>query len=144
MRLEEENKSIEFSVLDYQFPDLEDDADEYDANWLTVQVVYTEGGADMTFTDSCILSWEIGSFLSELTKVIDGEIDSCCSEFMEPYLSFSVQRIGDRFEFEMRFICDVENDEAGVICVTQICDETELRDIYEDLSEFDDEFPHRR
>ncbi len=143
MRLQEDSRTIDFTVIDYQFPEIEKGKyDEYDANWLTVQVDYNEGEA--TFEDSCGLSFELAEFAERLTDVIEGREDFCQSDFMEPYLKFTVEKIGSRFEFQMEFICDVENGEAGVLSVTEICDEDRLREILDETVEMVSMFPKRK
>lgn len=142
MRLQEDSRTIDFTVIDYQFPEIEKGKyDEYDANWLTVQVDYNEGEA--TFEDSCVLSFELAGFAERLEDLLEGREDSCQSDFMEPYLKFTVEKKGSRFEFQMEFVCDVECGEAGVLTITEICDEDRLREIREGLEEIILGFPKR-
>lgn len=58
-------------------------------------------------------------------------------------MKFTVEKIGSRFEFQMEFVCDVENREAGVLTVAEMCDEDRLREIEEELADIIAAFPKR-
>ncbi len=142
MRLQDDNRTVDFSVIDYQFPKMDKGKyDEYDANWLTIQVDCNDGEA--TFEDSCVLSFELAEFAERIEDLLEGREDFCQSDFMEPYLKFTVEKIGNRFEFQMEFVCDVENGEAGVLTVTEMCDEDRLREIADELADIIAGFPKR-
>lgn len=71
MRLQEDNRRVDFSVIDYQFPKMDKGKyDEYDANWLIIQVDCNDGEA--TFEDSCVLSFELAEFAERLEDLLEG------------------------------------------------------------------------
>lgn len=144
MRIEDRNKTIEFGILGYQFPDAgcsKPNDPDYDANWLTVQVNYSEDGTTATFQDSCVLTWELKEFAEALAEIIADRETGYISDFMEPYLKFAVAKAGDKFTFTIDFVCDVSDGEWKKICATQFIDRGQLKAIQDEVKQYLTAYP---
>lgn len=91
----ENNKSIEFCITGYEFPNAKLSTPKcynHDANWLLVQIVLYKNGIKETYNEPCLLTSELEELLLHLTKVLTGEETNYTSQFTEPYLRFSIER----------------------------------------------------
>lgn len=61
MILQNEDQYIEFTIKDYEFPDIISAHDEfnYDANWLICEVKYRDKKDTVTYQDPCLLTYEL-------------------------------------------------------------------------------------
>lgn len=146
MKIEDKNKTIEFGVIGYQFPNAgrsKPNDPDYDANWLTVQVSYTEDETTASFQDSCVLTWELKEMADALSEILDGRETAYISDFMEPYLKFAVARAGDQFTFTIDFVCGATNGEWKKICATQLLDRDRLSAIREEVKQHLTTYPAR-
>ena len=96
MILTSENQQTEFELrlLGYQFLDTEHD--EYDSNWLMVQVNARTPAGSWSSIDPCMLTWEAHWLLNWLADLAsDSESDPEMS-FLEPNLFFRLSGRCDR------------------------------------------------
>lgn len=146
MRIEDKNKTKEFGVIGYQFPNAgrsKPNNPDYDANWLTVQVGYAEDETTAVFRDSCVLTWELKEMADALSEILDGRETAYISDFMEPYLKFAVARTGDSFTFTIDFVCDVSDGEWKKICAAQLLDRRQLSAVRDEVKEYLIAYPAR-
>lgn len=144
MRIDDRNKTIEFGILGYQFPNAgrsKPNDPDYDANWLTVQVNYTEDGTTAHFQDSCVLTWELQEMAEALTDILADRETAYISDFMEPYLKFAVAKAGDKFTFTIDFVCDVSEGEWKKINTTQLMDREQLSTICDEIKHYLTTYP---
>ncbi len=146
MKIDDKNKTIEFGIIGYQFPNAgrsKPNDPDYDANWLTVQVSYTEDGATASFQDSCVLTWELKEFADALSEIIAERETGYISDFMEPYLKFAVARAGDKYTFTIDFVCDVSDGEWKKVDATQLIDLEQLKAIRDEVKRYLSAYPAR-
>jgi hypothetical protein len=81
--------ALTLTIVGYQFP--RETPERYDANWLMVRVSAARAGRAWTFTDPCLLTWEVASLAQWLTEVQSGRSPqpADCS-FTEPLLRFQL------------------------------------------------------
>ena len=113
MLIEENNKSLRFNVIGYQFPDLHSTKNDYnyDANWLTCEINYFDGENNHNYENPCLLTCEFEELIKALSDILDGEPGGYISEFMEPYLQISISKADDKVMFVIHFVYDtLENN----------------------------------
>lgn len=126
----------------YEFP-MQKGMDEFDANWLTVKIDYSEDGHSASYTDNCLLADELEDLTEGIRDIISGKESRMILEFMEPYLKFSLTKVKDIYAVQIRFIYDTSEDWKEIY-ITQSMDKYELckmRDIFQSLC---DRFPVRK
>ena len=86
MILHQGNKSIEFTIVNYQYPEKRPSKEgfDYDANWLMCEFKYSDAETNETYKDACLLTDELADMVEELSKILDGSEDGYISDFMEP------------------------------------------------------------
>ena len=85
MILSDKEKFIKLSVLGYEFAHSED---EYDANWLLVEVQAKYRNRDWTLRDPCLLADELVELINWLEHLSEKTNGVTSIEFMENELSF--------------------------------------------------------
>lgn len=146
MRIQDKNKTVEFGIIGYQFPNAgcsKPNDPDYDASWLTVQVSYTEDETTAVFQDSCVLAWELKEMTDALSEILDDRETAYISDFMEPYLKFAVAKAEDNFTFTIDFVCDVSDGEWKKICATQLLDRERLSTIRDEVKKYLTTYPAR-
>lgn len=146
MKITDKCNTIEFGIIGYQFPNAgrsKPNDPDYDANWLTVQVGYTEDETTAVFQDSCVLTWELKEMADALSEMLDDRETAYISEFMEPYLKFAVARAGDNFTFTIDFVCDVSDGEWKKIKATQLLDREQLSAVLDEVKQYLITYPAR-
>ena len=85
MILHQGNKSIEFTIVNYQYPEKRPSKEgfDYDANWLMCEVKYSDAETNETYKDAYLLTDELADMVEELSEIIDGSEDGYISDFME-------------------------------------------------------------
>ena len=92
---------LELRVLGYQFPEIAHD--EYDSNWLLVEIKARTPAGSWSSTDPCMLTWEAHWLLNWLADLVsEGQNDHEMS-FLESNLLFSLAGKHDH-TFDLR-IC---------------------------------------
>ncbi len=138
--LTENNKRLELDILGYEFPDAE--GDYFDANWLNVGIRYDDGNLYFRQIDSCLLAFELAELTETLDAILEGRETGTATDFMEPYLTLSVTRMGEGFDVQIRFVYDTGSPWKEV-CVCQAMDRRELREMNDGLKEMYARFPRR-
>lgn len=144
MKIEDRGKTIKFGIIGYQFPNAgysKPNDPDYDANWLTVQVSYTEDGSTATFQDSCVLTWELKEFAEALSEIVSDRETGYISDFMEPYLKFAIAKAGDKFTLTIDFVCDVSDGEWKKINATQLVDREQLIEMRDEINQYLTTYP---
>ena len=74
MILHQGNKSIEFTIVNYQYPEKRPSKEgfDYDANWLMCEVKYSDAETNETYKDAYLLTDELADMVEELSEIIDG------------------------------------------------------------------------
>lgn len=69
MILHQGNKSIEFTIVNYQYPEKRPSKEgfDYDANWLMCEVKYSNAETNETYKDACLLTDELADMVEELS-----------------------------------------------------------------------------
>lgn len=137
----EGKKKIIFDVIGYQFSYSKDD--EYDANWLTIQIDYSFGNHSQKYQDSCILTWELKEFSDAIDSIARGEETGYISEFMEPYLKIAVTRVDEIYAVQIRFVYDALSDPWKEIYISQGFDDDRFNEFNEALKQLNVKFPIR-
>ena len=91
VKFTEENKHLEFHVLGYEFPEKGKKGDTYDANWLVVQIDYSDDQLTFSEKDTCLLSFELQDLTESIDDVLVGKETGLLMTFMEPYLTFAIK-----------------------------------------------------
>jgi len=75
MRIEFDKKTwLDWSISGYEFPDMKEDFDEYDSNWLYLGFDIRTESRKCSLSGSFLLTWEIEEIISWLENV-DRNID---------------------------------------------------------------------
>ena len=138
--LTENDKRLELDVLGYEFPDAE--GDYFDANWLNVGICYDDGSLSFRQVDSCLLAFELEELTETLDAILEGRETGTATDFMEPYLTLSVTRTGERFDVQARFVYDTGSPWKEV-SVCQGMDRRALEQMNDGLKEMYARFPRR-
>lgn len=136
------NKNIFFDIIGYEFNYVKK-MDYYDANWLTVNIRYTDSNTDKSFTDNCILTYELANLVQQIEDIISGKESGLITEFMEPYLKFSVTKVKDIYAVQIRFVCDIA-EEWKEVYVSQGFNINELSELRNGLDNLRKKFPERQ
>ena len=100
-----EGTEFELKVIGYQFPHLE--KEEYDSDWLSIQLRVVHPRGIWTSIDPSLLTWEVSSLAEWLESISRGESVDEEESFLEPNLSFQLTGNGTKklrvyFELESR------------------------------------------
>ena len=146
MKIQEENKAITFSVLNYQFPyerfSKPNDIN-YDANWLIIKVNYEENGELKIFEDPCILTWELQELADQISALLSGRKNEYISEYMEPYIEFSIVKEDDKYRFKIQFVTYASSEEWHIIDAIQLLSADELSMFGKEIREYAKLFPEK-
>lgn len=112
MLITENNKRLYFNITGYQFPNATSSNEEYnyDANWLNCEIKYSEGDFNETYTDPCLLTYELEELIDAISKILDDTESIFISDFMEPYLKISIAKVEDKVIFIFQFTYDTLSD----------------------------------
>ena len=105
---EEGTKRLVFSITGYQFP-LETVTNEYDANWLMVQVDYSDASVENTYIEPCILSFELESLVNDIRSIIQGKETGMITDFLEPNLKLLITKVGELYAIQVRFVYEMSD-----------------------------------
>lgn len=108
MILHQGNKSIEFTIVGYQYPEAKDSKEtfDYDANWLMCELKYSDAEISETYKDACLLTYELEEMADAFSEILDGSEDGYISEFMEPYLKVVAARVDEKIMVIFQFAYD--------------------------------------
>ena len=89
MRLKSpDGQSFSLKIISYEFPHIEDD--EYDANWLDIEIAVTHPRGDWTVRDPSLLTFEVKELADWLGSLARGEQVEPILFFIEPNLGFEI------------------------------------------------------
>ncbi len=108
MVLYENDKSIEFEIEGYQYPQASDL--DYDANWLLCRIKYTQNGESEEYRDACLQTVELSELADVLSDIIDGNDNGYISDFLEPYIRISIARIEGQIMFQFHYFYDASKE----------------------------------
>src|SRR4051812_43563925 len=86
--------SLELKIVGYQFPALA--TEEYDSNWLQIQIRATIPEGSWTTTDPCLLTYEAAELADWFDAVHEGRASDDVLGFLEPNLRFEIRGNGAR------------------------------------------------
>lgn len=134
--------SLDFDVVGYEFEENKSTKDfNWDANWLTIKIVYDKDGYKQEYSSSCILTMELKDFVSDLEKLKNGAINSCELNAFEPYLKMSVKKDKDNYIFNIEFIYDRSTGEK--LTFTSNLSKTEFDYIFKEMKELSEKYKVR-
>ena len=100
----DDGNRFELSVVGYQFPHLENE--EYDSDWLRINIRVNHPRGAWTSTDACLLTWEVARLAEWLAAIANGNASDDEEDFIEPNLRFQIlenhSRMRVYFELECR------------------------------------------
>ena len=145
MILKQGNKSIEFSIVGYQYPELEpsDEAFDYDANWLIAEVKYSDDEITETYMDPCLLTDELADMTEKLSMILEGSEDGYISDFIEPYLKISAARTDGKIAIVFQFVYYATEDIWKERRVTALLSQEKVAEIVQSLRELVGRYPVR-
>ena len=145
MILKQGNKSIEFSIVGYQYPGLEpsDEAFDYDANWLIAEVKYSDSGINETYEDPCIMADDLAEIAEELSKILDGSEEGYITDFMEPYLKIAAARADEKIVIVFQFSYVTTSNSWKRRTVTELLSQEEATEMVQSLKELVEKYPVR-
>ena len=146
MVLKQGDKSIEFSIADYQFPEIEPSGEEefdYDANWLMCEIKYSDGKINKTYMDPCLMADELADMTEELSKILNGSEDGYISSFMEPYLGVAAARAAGKISMVFEFNYNVTAEIWEERKITTLLSQEEATEMVQSLKELVEKYPVR-
>lgn len=108
MILHQGNKSIEFTIAGYQYPETKSlkEKFDYDTNWLMCELKYSDAEICETYKDTCLLTYELEEMADAFSEILDGSEDGYISEFMEPYLKVAAARVDEKIVVIFQYVYD--------------------------------------
>lgn len=103
-----ENKSMEFTISGYQYPENESPQGGYghDANWLVCEMKYTDENGTEIYQDPSIDTYDLREITESLEEIVEGKEEIYVSEFMEPNLQIVLARLDEKISFVIQFVYD--------------------------------------
>lgn len=142
MRFRNEQESLEWKILNYQYPDAQGSVPgdySYDANWLTLQVSHErEGYGPAVFRESFLLTFELEEIIRELEKILEGDAYAYKGQFIEPVLEIEAERHRDNVLVSFDLVFD--NYE---MMVANTVDDEGLRKLIRELKDLYEAYPER-
>ena len=137
MILHQGNKSIEFTIVNYQHPEKRPSKEgfDYDANWLMCEVKYSDAETNETYKDACLLTDEPADMVEELSEILDGSEDGYISDFMEPYLKVAAAREDEKIVIIFQFVYDTTDGIWRDRKITTLLSKEEATEIVQVLRE---------
>ncbi len=139
----EEDKNLEFEVIGYEFENIEKEDDYYDANWLSVNIKYSDSKISFDQIDHCLLSFELLDFIESIEAIIEGKIAKIITEFIEPYLEFSIYKINESYIFDIKFVYDTSGENWKIVSISKDMTLTNLIELNSQFREMYEKFPYR-
>ncbi|MBI3351265.1 MAG: hypothetical protein HY036_01660 [Nitrospirae bacterium] len=99
-----DGQMFELRIVGYQYPDLE--TEEFDSNWLQIEGKVTHPKDSWTFTDPCLLTYEVAELAKWLESLAENRALSRTLRFIEPNLSFEFRE--NPFPRTLRIYLDLE------------------------------------
>lgn len=139
------NQSIEFRILNYQFPGNEDC--EYDSNWLNIFIKVDSTRGNWQAIEPALLTWEIQQLIEWLKRILaNKKIHENPITFIEPCLVIELLKKNDkknlRFHFNYEFKPQNANDEIEYFVDASFSNQ-EFKDLITNLENELSKFPER-
>lgn len=83
---------FEMRVVGYQFPEIQDE--EYDSNWLLIQIHLVHPRGEWTTVDPCLLTYEVEELADWFDAIARGDHVDAEQHFIEPNLLFRLRDQG--------------------------------------------------
>jgi hypothetical protein len=99
--------SFGLEIVGYQFPQME--TEEYDSNWLMIQIDVSHPQGDWTSTDPSLLTYEAARLAEWLEAIHNGTSVQPTIGFIEPNLEFHLVTINDRANKALRVCFQLES-----------------------------------
>ena len=147
MLFQNKEKSLELTVVSYEFPERKGSAEEYDfdANWLVLRGVCREGRVARSFENSCLLTYELQALSAGLKLLLSGVRDVYESDFIEPYLEIAAEAPDlSRYLVAASFSILAAEDRWETFSVESFLDEAGLRVLIADIDRACAAFPERK
>lgn len=147
MKFVNENRSLTIDVVGYEFPDRVGGGEEYDydANWLILRGVYSDGQVESSFENSCILTCELQALSAGLKLMSAGVQDMYQSEFNDPYFEVTAELIGlNRYLVYASFAMLVAPDKWKNFGVECFLSEEDLKALIADIDSMNRAFPEKK
>ena len=145
MLILEGNRGINFNIIGYEFPYMKPSKKgfDYDANWLHIGVAYCDENTNKTYTDTCLLTYELSELVNALQQIINGSENSYISDFMEPYLSVCITKVDEFITFALSFVISTIDEDWPTVEVTAKWTIEEAKDKLKELKDMELKFPER-
>ncbi|MBL4652834.1 MAG: hypothetical protein JKY53_08205 [Flavobacteriales bacterium] len=104
MKIKDKNNVFELSLKGYESPSIR--YEQYDSNWLQINIKVQGLQAPWEVTDNMLLTWEVAFLADWISKLNNNEKSETILEFIEPNLRFENlgkqgDNIGVRIWFEL-------------------------------------------
>ena len=98
-----ENQTVDFRIVGYQFPQI--DNDHYDSNWLIIEVRVESNSGKWVASDPALLTFEFQEIIDWLEAIYQQpKTTAPFLDFIEPNLQFEFLAYEDtNFQIRMRF-----------------------------------------
>ncbi|MDE6667566.1 MAG: hypothetical protein K2K38_04365, partial [Clostridia bacterium] len=139
MLISDNSKSIDFSIISYEFPREKSLKKEfnYDANWLLIKVVFSDENINKIYTDICLLTCELSELVNALQQIINSSENSYMSDFMEPYLSVCITKVDEFINFALSFVYSTIDEGWPTVEVTAKWTMKEAKDKLKELKDME-------
>ena len=143
VKFTDENTHLEFHVLGYEFPEKGKKDDAYDANWLVVQIDYSDDQLTFSEKDTCLLSFELQDLTESIDDVLVGKETGLLMAFMEPYLTFAITQVGEVYAVQIRFVYDTSDGLWKDVYISQGMTLDELTNMNNGFKDLYKTYPYR-
>ncbi len=144
MVLYENEKSMGFEILGYEFPHKTSGEEyDYDANWLKCHFTYKDEEICEKYCDSCLMTDELSELQQELEAILTGESISFISDFLEPYLKFCFVRVTEGVAVVMHFVYDTLDGYWKTRKIASTFTIDEAKELLQELKEMALKYPVR-
>ncbi len=141
---EENDKRIVLDISGYQFEgEAAEGMNGLDLDWLSVSIEYTSPTGTKRYSDSCLLASELKELISEVSDIVSGKETGMITDFMEPYLKFSITRVEGLCAFQIRYAYSTEDDCWEELYVSQGMNLEELQGVLAQLKAMSEKYPVR-
>ncbi len=140
---QENSKRLVFDILGYQFPNIAKGDDDYDANWLTVSIEYSDGQLSFQKTDYCLLSFELEELIGKMDGIISGAETGLMTDFLEPYLALAVTKAENTYAVQIRYVYDTTDGIWKDVYICQSMSLQELIDLRNHFKTLYEKYPQR-
>ena len=145
MIISSKNTRLSVDILDYQYPyhKVSGESFDHDANWLMVQIGYSDDTVNEIYKDPCLLTTELTCLIREIEDVVTGKESLYISDFLEPYLKISLMRVDDTIMIGIVFVYDTSDGIWKERGVAELMTLDRANEILNELKSLSKRFPCR-